>query len=254
MLYLVPTPIGNLDDITLRGLDVLKRADLIAAEDTRHTAKLLNHYAIKTPQQSYHEHNEQAVTPKLIERLQAGETIAVVTDAGTPGISDPGYRIMRAAIDAGVEATVLPGASAVVPAIVLSGLQVSSFTFRGFLARKSGRRKNEMLADQDSPHTLVFYEAPSRVHEFLRDALAVYGDRDVAVVNDISKMYEAAWRGQISKVLEDLPSEDQRLKGEFAIVLAGSGEKARVRGQQDVNAKPKRVRRHLRDKQDQEAD
>lgn len=245
MLYLVPTPIGNLDDMTLRGLDVLKRADLIAAEDTRHTAKLLTHYGIKTPQQSYHEHNEQAVTPKLIERLKAGETIAVVTDAGTPGISDPGYRIMRAAIDAGVEATVLPGASAVIPAIVLSGQQVSSFTFRGFLARKSGRRKNEMLADQQSPHTLVFYEAPSRVHEFLRDAIEVFGDREAAVVNDISKMYEAAWRGPISQVLTDLPPDDQKLKGEFVIVIAGSGEKARVRGTPD--AKPKRVRRHLRD-------
>lgn len=246
MLYLVPTPIGNLDDMTLRGLDILKKADLIAAEDTRHTAKLLNHYGIKTPQLSYHEHNEQAVTPKLITKLQAGETIAIVTDAGTPGISDPGYRIMRAAIDAGVEATVLPGANAVIPAIVLSGLQVSSFTFRGFLARKSGRRKNEMAADQDSPHTLVFYEAPSRIHEFLRDALNVFGDREVAVVNDISKLYETVWRGPISSVLIDLPPEDEKLKGEFVIVLEGSGKKARVR-LPDQDGKPKRVRRHLRE-------
>jgi len=253
MLYLVPTPIGNLDDMTMRGLDVLKKADLIAAEDTRHTAKLLNHYGIKTPQLSYHEHNEIAVTPRLIERLKAGETIAIVTDAGTPGISDPGYRIMRAAIDEGIEATVLPGANAIIPAVVLSGLQVSSFTYRGFLARKSGRRKNEMAADQDSPHTLVFYEAPSRVHEFLRDALDIYGDRTVAVVNDISKMYEMVWRGPISQVLEDLPPEDDKLKGEFVIVLESSGKKARVniKAKED---KPKRVRRHLREPRDQAED
>ncbi|MDW7755011.1 MAG: 16S rRNA (cytidine(1402)-2'-O)-methyltransferase, partial [Brevefilum sp.] len=173
MLYLVSTPIGNLGDITMRALEVLRAVDLIASEDTRKTSILLNHYDIHKPQKSYHAFNEKKVVPKLIEKLLEGESIAVVTNAGTPAISDPGYSLVRAAIDNDIKVTAIPGPSAVIMALTLSGLPAHSFTFKGFPPRKSGARQRFIADDGESAHTQIFYESPYRIQAFLEDALIV---------------------------------------------------------------------------------
>ncbi|RIK18902.1 MAG: 16S rRNA (cytidine(1402)-2'-O)-methyltransferase, partial [Anaerolineae bacterium] len=185
MLYLVSTPIGNLGDITLRALEVLRAADYVASEDTRKTGLLLKHFDIKKPQIAFHEHNEEKARPRIIGLVQAGQSVAVVSNAGTPGIADPGYTLVRRAIDLDLPVTMVPGPSALVMALVLSGLPSHSFTFRGFPPRKSGKRRTFLEVDRDSPHTLVFYESPHRLRDFLADALAVYGDRPAAVANEL---------------------------------------------------------------------
>jgi len=219
VLYLVATPIGNLGDITLRALEVLRSADLIASEDTRKTSILLLHYDIHKPQKSYHAFNEKKVVPKLVEQLLEGQSIAVVTSAGTPGISDPGYSLVRAAIENDIPVTAIPGAAAVVMALTLSGLPAHSFTYKGFPPRKSGARRRFIEQDAQSPHTQIFYESPHRIQAFLEDALSVLGDRPTAVANDLTKKFEAVYRGTLSELLVLINKETPR--GEYTVVIEG---------------------------------
>src|SRR5512136_1333752 len=201
MLYLVATPIGNLGDITLRALETLRSVDVIASEDTRKTGFLLKHFDIRKLQIAFHEHNEERAGERIMALLAEGKSVALVSCAGTPGISDPGYTLVRRAIAAGEEVTVLPGAAALVMALVLSGLAVHSFTFRGFPPHKPGPRRRFLEVDRDSPHTLIFYESPYRLAPFLRDALEVYGDRDAAMARELTKIYENIQRGKLSALL-----------------------------------------------------
>jgi len=219
MLYLVATPIGHLDDISLRALETLRSVDVIAAEDTRKTGRLLAHFEIDTNQISYHEHNERQAVERIVGLLKAGQSVAIVTDAGTPGISDPGYTAVRRAIDEDLPVTMIPGPAGLVMALVLSGLPLHSFTYRGFPPRKSGARRRFLEMDAVSPHTLVFYESPYRLAAFLADALAVYGDRPAALANDLTKLYEKVERGTLSELLAAV--EGQKLKGEFMVVIGG---------------------------------
>ncbi len=219
MLYLVSTPIGNLGDITMRALEVLRAVDLIASEDTRKTSILLNHYDIHKPQKSYHAFNEKKVVPKLIEKMLEGESIAVVTNAGTPAISDPGYSLVRAAIDNDITVTAIPGPSAVIMALTLSGLPAHSFTFKGFPPRKSGARQRFIAEDGESAHTQIFYESPYRIQAFLEDALAVLGDREAVVANDLTKKFESLYRGKLSDLIERFKAEQPR--GEYSVVIEG---------------------------------
>lgn len=228
MLYLVATPIGNLQDITLRALTTLREVDYVASEDTRKTGMLLKHFDISRPQIAFHEHNEQQAGQRIEELLVQGNSVALVTDAGTPGIADPGFTLVRRAIQAGIEVTMIPGPTAFVMALVLSGLPVHSFTFRGFPPRKPGARRRFLEVDQHAPHTLVFYESPYRIEAFLRDALAVLGDREAALASELTKMFESVRRGSLSALLE--AASQGKLKGEYIVVIAGKdvkkGEKA----------------------------
>ena len=200
MLYLVATPIGNLGDISLRALETLRAADIIASEDTRTTGMMLNHFEIKKPLMSFHEHNEQRAGEKIIALLAEGKTVAVVSDAGTPGISDPGFTLVRRAIEEGLEFTMIPGPAALIMALVLSGLPTHAFTYRGFPPRKPGARRRFLAMDADSPHTLIFYESPYRLLAFLAAALEVYGDRRAAIANDLTKLFESVQRGTLSEL------------------------------------------------------
>ena len=220
MLYLVATPIGNLDDITLRALSTLREVDLIASEDTRKTGLLLKHFSISKPQIAFHEHNEQRVGQQIEDLLKQGKSVALVTNAGTPGISDPGYTLMRRAITADIDVTMIPGPTALIMALVLSGLPVHSFTFRGFPPRKSGQRRRFIEIDKEAPHTLIFYESPYRLEAFLQDALEVLGDREAVIANDLTKMFEFIQRGTLTLLLQWV-AEQLRLKGEFIVVIAG---------------------------------
>lgn len=223
MLYLVATPIGNLGDITLRALETLRQVDMIASEDTRKTGLLLKHYDIHKPQMAFHEHNEQQAGERIEQMLRQGLSVAVVTNAGTPGISDPGFTLVRRAIQAQVAVTLIPGPTALVMALVLSGLPVHSFTFRGFPPRKTVGRRKFMEIDKDSPHTLIFYESPYRIEGFLRDALEVYGDRPAALANDLTKMFEQVERGTLSSLLATVTQATP--KGEYIVVIAGGGKR-----------------------------
>jgi 16S rRNA (cytidine1402-2'-O)-methyltransferase len=220
MLYLVATPIGNLNDITLRALSTLREVDIIASEDTRKTGLLLKHFDISKPQIAFHEHNEQRAGQHLEDLLKQGKSVALVTNAGTPGISDPGYTLVRRAINAHVDVTMIPGPTALIMALVLSGLPVHSFTFRGFPPRKSGPRRRFIEIDKEAPHTLIFYESPYRLEPFLQDALEVLGDREAAIANDLTKMFEFVQRGTISALLQWV-EQQSKLKGEFIVVIAG---------------------------------
>jgi 16S rRNA (cytidine1402-2'-O)-methyltransferase len=219
MLYLVATPIGNLGDISLRALETLRQVDYVASEDTRKTGLLLKHFEIKKPQISFHEHNEARSGARIIELLQGGQSVALVTNAGTPGISDPGYTLVRRAIEAGIPLTSIPGPAAFVSALILSGLPVHSFTFRGFPPHKGGPRRRFLEADKDSPYTLVFYESPHRLLAFLNDALEVYGDRQAVTANDLTKLFESIERGTLSELISTL--EDIQLRGEYTVLIAG---------------------------------
>ncbi len=220
MLYLVATPIGNLQDITLRALAILRSVDYVASEDTRKTGMLLKHFDIQKPQIAFHEHNEQRAGDRIEELLRQGLSIAVVTDAGTPGISDPGFTLVRRAINAQLEVTMIPGPTAFVMALVLSGLPLHSFTFRGFPPRKTVGRRKFFEVDKHSPHTLVFYESPYRILDSIEDALAVFGDRPAALANDLTKMFEQVERGVLSSLLES--TKQTKLKGEYILVIAGA--------------------------------
>ena len=219
MLYLVPTPVGNLEDITLRALRVLKEADLILAEDTRTSGLLLKHFDIHRPMLSYHKFNEHQTVSRIVERLLAGETVAVVSDAGTPGISDPGFLVAREAARAGVEVSCLPGATAFVPALVASGLPCDKFCFEGFLPQKKGRQ-TRLTQLTNETRTMVFYESPHRVIKTLQQFIEVFGEeRLTAVCREISKVHEQIVRGTLAEVLAHFSENEPR--GEFVIIVAG---------------------------------
>jgi len=222
MLYLVATPIGNLLDITLRALETLRQADYIASEDTRKTGILLKHFDIKKPQISFHEHNKTQAAKKIINLLKKGKSVALVTNAGTPGISDPGFALVRSAIEAGIEVTMVPGATACVMALVLSGLPTHGFTFRGFPPRTRSKRQRFLAVDKVSPHTLIFYESPHRLRSFLEDALEVLGDRRAALAKELTKVFESVKRGLLSELTGQLEPEP---KGEYVVVIAGAEER-----------------------------
>lgn len=218
-LYLVPTPVGNLGDMTYRGVEVLKSVDLILAEDTRTSRVLLQHYGITTPLQSYHIFNEHQTVASLVERLLSGTTIAVVTDAGTPGISDPGFLLVREAVKAGVDVECLPGATAFVPALVQSGLPCDRFVFLGFLPHKKGRQ-TAIKALADERRTMVIYESPYRLVKLLEELHDVLGEeRQVSVSREISKLHAETVRGTLSKVLAHYAVAE--VKGEIVLVVAG---------------------------------
>jgi 16S rRNA (cytidine1402-2'-O)-methyltransferase len=220
MLYLVATPIGNLGDITLRALEVLREVDYVASEDTRKTGLLLKHFDVKKPQIAFHEHNETRAGERIVALLQEGQSVAVVSNAGTPGVADPGFTLVRRAIELGLPATMIPGPSALIMALILSGLPSHSFTFRGFPPRKGGRRRSFLETDHNSPHTLIFYESPHRLREFLVDALSVYGDRPGAVANELTKMFESVRRGRLSELIALYDEVEPR--GEYVVVIGGA--------------------------------
>lgn len=220
ILYICPTPIGNLEDITLRTLRVLKEVDLIAAEDTRRTIKLLNHYEIKKPLISYHEHNKVEKGKILIEKLKEGVNIALVTDAGMPGISDPGEDMIRLAIENQIEPVVLPGATASITALVLSGLPTKKFVFEGFLPSKKKDRREELERLKTEERTIILYEAPHRLLALLKDMEAILGDRQLAIGRELTKIYEEVFRGSISDALRKFQEEKPR--GEFVLVIKGA--------------------------------
>ncbi len=219
MLYLVPTPIGNLKDITLRALEQLKDADLILAEDTRNSIHLLNHYGIQKPVSPYHQHNEHKVLQHLVNQLLEGKKIAVITDAGTPGISDPAFLLVRECIKVGVKVETLPGATAFVPALVNSGIPTQRFCFEGFLPLKKGRQSlMKKLAEEE--RTMVFYESPQRLVKTLEEFIGYFGaDRIASVSRELSKMYEENKRGTLAELAEWFGSKP--VKGEIVIVVAG---------------------------------
>jgi len=220
VLYLVATPIGNLGDITLRALETLRGVDVVASEDTRKTGLLLKHFDIRKPQIAFHEHNEERAGERIMALLEEDKSVAVVTEAGTPGISDPGFSIVRRAVAAGIEVTMIPGPTALVIAVVLSCLPVHSFTYRGFPPHKPGPRRRFLEVDRESPHTLVFYESPYRLEDLLADALQVYGDRDAAVAHELTKLHESVERGKLSELLATVRQNPP--KGEYVVVIAGA--------------------------------
>lgn len=232
-LYVVATPIGNLRDITLRALDVLSSADIILAEDTRQTRKLLDAYDIKTPLSAYHDHNAAKRIPALLEKLQGGAVIALVSDAGTPLVSDPGFKLARDAADAGLRVVPLPGASAVLAALVTAGLPSDAFTFAGFLPAKSSARKTELTNLSAVPGTLILFESPGRLLGSLTDMLDVLGDRPAAIARELTKHYEETRRGRLSELIEGAKAEPPR--GEI-VVLIGASEDSGVWSEAEIDA------------------
>ena len=222
ILYLVPTPVGNFEDITMRASRILREADLILAEDTRTSGNLLRHFDIKNAMLSYHKFNEHQTVESVVNRLRGGETVAVVSDAGTPGISDPGFLVAREAIRAGIEVITLPGATPMVPALVSSGLPCDRFCFEGFLPQKKGRQ-GRLKALATEPRTMVFYESPHRVVKALAQMIEVFGaERPVSVCREISKIHEESVRGTLAEALEHFQTNEPR--GEFVIVVGGYDE------------------------------
>ncbi len=219
ILYIVATPIGNLEDITLRALNILRDVDLIAAEDTRHTRKLLNHYGINTSLTSYFEHNKLVKGDFVIGRLRDGRNVALVSDAGTPGISDPGYNLIKAAIEADIKVVPIPGPSAVIAAISSSGLPSDRFIFEGFLPSRDKARKNKLESLKEEERTLIFYESPQRLLSTLQDIRDKIGDRNLTVSRELTKLFEETLRGKVSEVLAAL--EGRSTKGEVVIALDG---------------------------------
>ena len=220
-LYLVGTPIGNLEDITLRAVRTLTDVDLIAAEDTRRTGKLLQHLQVKTPQISYHEHNHHSRIAELIDRLESGTQIALVTDAGMPSISDPGVKLVQAAISAGIEVIPIPGGTAVVSALAASGLETARFVFEGFLPPKEKDRHSRLELLRSETRTVVFYEAPHRLVKTLQDLATVTGqERKIVLARELTKIHEEFWRGSIAEAIALY--QDRQPKGEYTLVLAGA--------------------------------
>ncbi|MGB5242034.1 MAG: 16S rRNA (cytidine(1402)-2'-O)-methyltransferase [Lutimonas sp.] len=218
-LYLVPTPIGNLDDITLRAINVLKEVDLILAEDTRTSGKLLKHFQINTPMQSHHMHNEHKTTDHIVSKIESGLTVALISDAGTPAISDPGFLLTRACIEKGIEVDCLPGATAFVPALVNSGLPNDRFVFEGFLPVKKGRQ-TRFIELADEKRTMIFYESPHKIIKTLEQMKTYFGeDRRVSISREITKMYEETLRGNILTLIEHF--EKHPPKGEFVLIVEG---------------------------------
>lgn len=218
-LYIVSTPIGNLEDITLRALRILKSVDVIAAEDTRHSLKLLNYYNISKPMISYWKEKEKIRSDELIERLKRGESIALITDSGTPGISDPGAIIIKRAIEEGFQPIAIPGPSAFIAALSISGLPTDEFVFIGFLPSKSKQRQDYLKNLYLEPKTLIFYEAPHRILETLNDIRNIFGDRKCVVAKEITKIHEDILRGRISQIIEDI--KKSKIAGEYVIIIEG---------------------------------
>ncbi len=251
-LYLVATPIGNLEDITLRALRVLKEVNLIACEDTRQTLKLLGHYGIKTRLVSYHEHNEMTKAAELVVDLEGGAKIALVTDAGMPGISDPGFHLIALAIRHHVPVIPIPGASAFLAALVASGLPTDSFRFSGFLPAKSGQRRKLLESVKDSPRTQVFYEAPHRLMQTLADVVEILGnDRHVVVAREVTKIHEEFLRGRAPEVLDQLKSRGE-VKGEITLLIAKAEEGAAPSASETISL-AQRVREIMAEEKDEKA-
>lgn len=219
-LYICATPIGNLEDITIRVLNTLKEVDLIAAEDTRHTIKLLNHYEINKPLTSYHEHNKKSKGSELIEKLLSGENIGLVSDAGMPGISDPGEDLVKLCIENNIDIEVLPGASAIITALVISGLSTERFSFEGFLDRGKKNRREQLENIKKDDRTIIFYEAPHRLISTLKDIQEVLGNRYMVVARELTKKYEEIIRGSVAEILEKFKNNSPR--GEFVLLLKGN--------------------------------
>ncbi len=220
-LYVVATPIGNLDDITLRAIKTLRQADVIAAEDTRHTRRLLSAHRIKARLISFHAHNEARRTSELMDRLQSGETIALVSDAGTPGVSDPGYRLVQAAVAAQIPVVPIPGASAAIAALCASGLPTDVFTFVGFPTRKKNKRMEQMAVLADLPHTLIFYQSPRRIVSFLEELKEIFGERRAVLAREVTKLHEEFLHGHLSGIAARLKLRDE-VKGECTLLVAGA--------------------------------
>ncbi|BBD68295.1 uroporphyrin-III C/tetrapyrrole methyltransferase [Nostoc commune NIES-4072] len=219
-LYVVGTPIGNLEDITFRAVRILQTVDIIAAEDTRHTGKLLQHFQVKTPQVSYHEHNRTSRIPELLEHLVNNKAIALVSDAGMPGISDPGYELVKACIEAGIAVVPIPGASAAITALSASGLPTDRFVFEGFLPAKSQQRQEHLESLQTESRTLIFYESPHRLRDTLQDLALVWGsDRQIVLGRELTKLYEEFWRGTIAEAIAHYNQREPQ--GEYTLVVAG---------------------------------
>ncbi|WP_312712263.1 16S rRNA (cytidine(1402)-2'-O)-methyltransferase [Proteiniclasticum ruminis] len=233
-LYIVPTPIGNLKDISFRVLEVLQEADRIACEDTRVTSKLLNRYEIRKPLLSYREHNEMGVSEEILDKVESGETIALVSDAGMPGISDPGSVLVRKAIQRGIEVNVLPGPSALINALVSSGLDTSRFTFIGFLDKARKKKRDELLKYRNREETLILYEAPHRILDTLEAVQEVFGERKISLSRELTKLYEEHQRGTVQEVLETY--KDRTPKGEFVLVVEGMSQKAQQLEKEELYA------------------
>jgi len=220
-LYIVATPIGNLEDMTFRAVRILQAVDMIAAEDTRHTGRLLQHFQVRTPQISYHEHNSHSRIPEILEHLQYGKAIALVSDAGMPGISDPGYELIKACIEEGITVVPIPGASAVITALSAAGLPTDRFIFDGFLPAKSQQRKQYLESLQGESRTLVFYESPHRLRDTLADLGEVLGsDRQLVIARELTKLYEEFWRGTIGDAIADYTQREPQ--GEYTLLVAGN--------------------------------
>ena len=219
-LYLVATPIGNLEDITLRALRILKEVDIIAAEDTRHTLKLLNHFEISKPLISYYKQNESTRSVEFVEKLKSGKSIAIVSDAGTPGISDPGEQIVKCAIENNIEIVPIPGACALVNGLICSGMETREFCFLGFLSAVKKERKEKLEEIKYETKTLIFYEAPHKLKKTLQDMVEILGDRNIVLARELTKIHEEFIRGKISEIIEKL--ED--VKGEFVVIVEGNCE------------------------------
>ncbi|MEH2265730.1 16S rRNA (cytidine(1402)-2'-O)-methyltransferase [Nostoc sp.] len=219
-LYVVGTPIGNLEDITFRAVRILQTVDIIAAEDTRHTGKLLQHFQVKTPQVSYHEHNRTSRIPELLEHLINNKAIALVSDAGMPGISDPGYELVKACIEAGIPVVPIPGASAAITALSASGLPTNRFVFEGFLPPKTQQRQEHLESLQTESRTMIFYESPHRLRDTLQDLAEVWGsDRQIVLGRELTKLYEEFWRGTIAEAIAHYSQREPQ--GEYTLVVAG---------------------------------
>ncbi|MGA8181670.1 MAG: 16S rRNA (cytidine(1402)-2'-O)-methyltransferase [Desulfobacterales bacterium] len=220
-LYVVATPIGNMDDITVRALNVFGRVDLVAAEDTRHTGRLLKHHQIRCRLMSYHEHNEKERTPLLVERIKSGSSIALVSDAGTPTVSDPGYILLQKALENNIKVVPIPGPSALLAALSISGLPTDSFIFIGFCAKKKARRLKQLQELAHETRTLIFYESPGRILAFMNEIKAVMGDRYGVLCREMTKLHEESLRGRLSEVIETL-SNRPAVKGECTLLVKGS--------------------------------
>jgi len=234
-LYIVSTPIGNLEDITLRALGVLREVDLIAAEDTRHTGLLLRHFGIEKPLTSYFEGNELKKRDFILSRLKQGDRIALVSDAGTPGISDPGFRLVQAAIENQIPIVPIPGPSAVIAALSVSGLPTDAFLFKGFLPHKSKKRRDLLKQLEEIKETLIFYESPHRLTEALKDILDILGDREIVLTRELTKVYEEILRGRVSEIQGRI--SQRKLKGEITLVISGKTRKKKNDRGQSPNVK-----------------
>lgn len=222
-LYIVSTPIGNLEDITLRALKILKSVNIIAAEGTSHTKGLCNHYEIKTKLVSYHQHNHKSSAPGLIGRLKNGEDIALVTDAGTPGLSDPGALLIKMASDEGIKVSPIPGASAALATLAVCGLKIDKFLFIGFLSNKAGKRKKELKELVDETKAIIFYESPNRVMTFLEQVYEIFGNRNIVIGRELTKLHEEILRGTVNDILNQL--SERKLRGEFTVIVEGQEKK-----------------------------